>query len=89
LEQISKQKKIYDAFVIFWGTEKTLGTIDRANLNFPIGPGFLTKEGFIPLGFTTRKQGPQNVQGVLALAKPDRLENYGRLFNASLAIPKL
>ena len=29
-------KKVYDAFVDIWGTEKLWVTIDRANLNFPI-----------------------------------------------------
>ena len=33
-------QKVYDAFVDIWGTEKLWVTIDRANLNFPIRPGF-------------------------------------------------
>ena len=32
--------KVYDAFVDIWGTEKLWVTIDRANLNFPLRPGF-------------------------------------------------
>jgi hypothetical protein len=39
-------QRIYDAFVDIWGTEKLWVTIDRANLNFPIRPGFEYK-GFI------------------------------------------
>ncbi|MEM6769621.1 MAG: phytanoyl-CoA dioxygenase, partial [Bacteroidota bacterium] len=33
-------QRVYDAFVDIWGTEKLWVTIDRANLNFPIRPGF-------------------------------------------------
>jgi hypothetical protein len=58
--------KIYDAFVDIWGTEKLWVTIDRANLNFPIGPGFEYK-GFIHWDYDPETK-PQNVQGVLALA---------------------
>ncbi|MES2798087.1 MAG: phytanoyl-CoA dioxygenase, partial [Bacteroidota bacterium] len=39
-------QRVYDAFVDIWGTEKLWVTIDRANLNFPIRPGFEYK-GFI------------------------------------------
>ena len=35
-----KCKRVYDAFVDVWGTGKLWVTIDRANLNFPIRPGF-------------------------------------------------
>ncbi len=33
-----QMKKVYEAFVDIWGTEKLWVTIDRANLNFPIRP---------------------------------------------------
>jgi hypothetical protein len=58
--------KVYDAFVDIWGTEKLWVTIDRANLNFPIRPGFEYK-GFIHWDYDPETR-PQNVQGVLALA---------------------
>jgi hypothetical protein len=58
--------KIYDAFVDIWGTEKLWVTIDRANLNFPIKPGFEYK-GFFHWDYDPEDK-PQNVQGVLALA---------------------
>ena len=67
-------KKVYDAFVDIWGHEKLWVTIDRANLNFPIKPGFEYK-GFIHWDYDPDTN-PQNVQGVLALA--DQLdENMG------------
>ena len=59
-------QKVYDAFVDIWGTEKLWATIDRANLNFPIKPGFEYK-GFIHWDYDPETK-PQNVQGVLALA---------------------
>lgn len=59
-------QKVYDAFVDVWGTEKLWVTIDRANLNFPIRPGFEYK-GFIHWDYDPETK-PQNVQGVLALA---------------------
>ncbi len=59
-------RRIYDAFVDIWGTEKLWVTIDRANLNFPIRPGFEYK-GFIHWDYDPDTK-PQNVQGVLALA---------------------
>jgi Phytanoyl-CoA dioxygenase (PhyH) len=58
--------RVYDAFVDIWGTEKLWSTIDRANLNFPIRPGFEYK-GFIHWDYDPETK-PQNVQGVLALA---------------------
>lgn len=61
-----QQEKIYNAFVDIWGTEKLWVTIDRANLNFPIRPGFEQK-GFIHWDYDPETR-PQNVQGVLALA---------------------
>jgi len=61
-----EDKKVYDAFVDVWGTEKLWVTIDRANLNFPIRPGFEYK-GFIHWDYDPDTK-PQNVQGVLALA---------------------
>ncbi len=57
--------KIYDAFVDIWGTEKLWVTIDRANLNFPMRPGFEFK-GFIHWDYDPETR-PVNVQGVLAL----------------------
>ena len=61
-----QSQRIYDAFVDIWGTEKLWVTIDRANLNFPIKPGFEYK-GFIHWDYDPETR-PQNVQGVLALA---------------------
>lgn len=58
--------KVYHAFVDIWGTEKLWVTIDRANLNFPIKPGY-QYEGFIHWDYDPETR-PQNVQGVLALA---------------------
>jgi len=66
--------RIYDAFVDVWGTEKLWSTIDRANLNFPIRPGFEYK-GFIHWDYDPETK-PQNVQGVLALADQTN-ENMG------------
>ena len=59
-------QRVYDAFVDIWGTEKLWVTIDRANLNFPIRPGFEYK-GFIHWDYDPETK-PVNVQGVLALA---------------------
>jgi len=59
-------KRVYDAFTDIWGTDKLWVTIDRANLNFPIRPGFEYK-GFIHWDYDPETR-PQNVQGVLALA---------------------
>ena len=61
-----QSQRIYDAFVDIWGTQKLWVTIDRANLNFPIKPGFEYK-GFIHWDYDPETR-PQNVQGVLALA---------------------
>ncbi|GAB3508080.1 DUF1479 family protein [Spirosoma knui] len=58
--------RVYEAFVDVWGTEKLWVTIDRANLNFPVRPGFEFK-GFIHWDYDPETK-PQNVQGVLALA---------------------
>jgi len=58
--------RVHDAFVDIWGTEKLWVTIDRANLNFPIRPGYEYK-GFIHWDYDPDTK-PQNVQGVLALA---------------------
>ena len=58
-------QRVYDAFVDIWGTEKLWVTIDRANLNFPLKPGFEYK-GFIHWDYDPETK-PQNVQGVLAL----------------------
>ncbi|MEN0005083.1 MAG: phytanoyl-CoA dioxygenase family protein [Bacteroidota bacterium] len=59
-------QRVYDAFVDVWGTEKLWVTIDRANLNFPIRPGFEYK-GFIHWDYDPATK-PQNIQGVLALS---------------------
>ena len=58
-------QRVYDSFVDIWGTEKLWTTIDRANLNFPIRPGF-EYNGFIHWDYDPDTK-PQNVQGVLAL----------------------
>ncbi|TFF35684.1 phytanoyl-CoA dioxygenase [Mucilaginibacter psychrotolerans] len=58
--------RVYQAFADIWGTEKLWATIDRANLNFPLRPGFEYK-GFIHWDYDPETK-PQNVQGVLALA---------------------
>jgi ectoine hydroxylase-related dioxygenase (phytanoyl-CoA dioxygenase family) len=66
--------KVHQAFADIWGTDKLWVTIDRANLNFPLAPGFEYK-GFIHWDYDPETR-PQNVQGVLALA--DQLdENMG------------
>ena len=59
-------RRVYEAFVDIWGTERLWVTIDRANLNFPIRPGYAYK-GFIHWDYDPDTK-PQNVQGVLALA---------------------
>ncbi|MBI1227372.1 MAG: phytanoyl-CoA dioxygenase [Bacteroidetes bacterium] len=59
-------KRVYDAFVDVWGTEKLWVTIDRANLNFPIRPGH-EYMAFIHWDYDPETR-PVNVQGVLALA---------------------
>ena len=61
-----QEKRVYDSFVDIWGTDKLWVTIDRANLNFPIRPGFEYK-GFIHWDYDPATK-PQNVQGVIALA---------------------
>ena len=58
--------KVHQAFTDIWGTKKLWVTIDRANLNLPIRPGFEYK-GFIHWDYDPETK-PQNVQGVLALA---------------------
>ena len=81
-----QMQRVYDAFTDIWGTEKLWVTIDRANLNFPIRPGFEYK-GFIHWDYDPDTK-PVNVQGVLALADqtdenmggfqciPDLFRNY-------------
>jgi len=69
-----QMQRIYDAFVDIWGTEKLWVTIDRANLNMPMRPGFQYK-GFIHWDYDPETR-PVNVQGVLALADQDD-ENMG------------
>jgi len=58
-------ERVYNAFSDIWGTDKLWTTIDRANLNFPIQPGFDYK-GFIHWDYDPETK-PQNVQGVIAL----------------------
>ena len=58
-------QRIYDAFVDIWGTQKLWVSIDRANLNFPIRPGFEYK-AFIHWDYDPEEK-PVNVQGVFAL----------------------
>jgi hypothetical protein len=58
--------KVHQAFADIWGTEKLWVTIDRANMNFPIRPGYEYK-AFIHWDYDPETK-PQNVQGVLALA---------------------
>jgi hypothetical protein len=58
--------RVHDAFADIWGTNKLWVTIDRANLNFPLRPGFEYK-AFIHWDYDPETK-PQNVQGVLALA---------------------
>lgn len=70
-----QMQRVYDAFVDVWGTEKLWVTIDRANLNFPIKPGFEYK-GFIHWDYDPETR-PQNVQGVLALADQNDEEMGG------------
>jgi len=66
LWQNRQTQRVYDAFVDIWGTERLWVTIDRANLNFPMRPGFEYK-GFIHWDYDPDTK-PQNVQGVIALA---------------------
>jgi hypothetical protein len=66
--------KVHAAFADIWGTERLWVTIDRANLNFPLRPGFEYK-GFIHWDYDPETK-PQNVQGVLALADQTN-ENMG------------
>jgi hypothetical protein len=61
-----QMQRVYDAFVDIWGTEKLWVTIDRANLNFPLRPGYEYK-AFIHWDYDPETK-PQQVQGVLALA---------------------
>jgi hypothetical protein len=58
--------RVYEAFVDLWGTQKLWVTIDRANLNFPMRPGFEYR-GFIHWDYNPDTR-PVNVQGVLALS---------------------
>ncbi len=68
-------QKVYEAFADIWGTEKLWVTIDRANLNFPMRPGYEYK-GFIHWDYDPDTK-PQNVQGVLALADQTDTEMGG------------
>ncbi len=66
--------RVYEAFADIWGTDQLWVTIDRANLNFPIRPGFEYK-GFIHWDYDPETR-PVNVQGVLALGDQED-ENMG------------
>lgn len=70
-----QHRRVYEAFSDIWGTEKLWVTIDRANLNFPIRPGFEYR-GFIHWDYDPETK-PQNVQGVLALADQNDEEMGG------------
>lgn len=61
-----QSERIHQAFADIWGTEKLWVSIDRANLNFPVKPGYEHK-GFIHWDYDPETK-PQYVQGVLALA---------------------
>lgn len=68
-------KRVYDAFVDIWGTEKLWVTIDRCNLNLPLRPGHEFK-GFIHWDVDTSLDPiPVNVQGILSLV--DTEEDMG------------
>ena len=54
--------KVHQAFADVWGTEKLWVTIDRANLNLPIRPGYEYK-AFIHWDYDPETK-PQNEQGV-------------------------
>lgn len=70
-----QNEKVYKAFCDVWGTSKLWVTIDRANLNFPIQPGF-EYQGFIHWDYDPETK-PQNVQGVLALSDQTDEETGG------------
>jgi ectoine hydroxylase-related dioxygenase (phytanoyl-CoA dioxygenase family) len=61
-----QSERIHQAFADIWDTEKLWVSIDRANLNFPVRPGYEHK-GFIHWDYDPETK-PQYVQGVLALA---------------------
>jgi hypothetical protein len=65
-------RKLYDAFVDIWGTEKLWVTIDRANLNFPMRPGHEYK-GFIHWDYDPE-------------TKPPNRRKYGGLSMYSLVV---
>jgi hypothetical protein len=54
-----QMQKVYDAFTDVWGTDALWVTIDRANLNMPMRPGF-TYKGFIHWDYDPETR-PQNV----------------------------
>jgi hypothetical protein len=59
--------RVHGAFADIWGTEKLWVTIDRANMNLPVRPGWEFK-GFIHWDIDTSIQPlPFEVQGVLSL----------------------
>ncbi len=64
-------KKVYDAFVDIWGTEKLWTSIDRCNLNFPVTDEFKF-DGFIHWDAdSSLDPAPINVQGILYLSDTD------------------
>ena len=67
-------QKVYDAFVDIWGTEKLWVTIDRANLNFPIRPGFEYK-GFIHWDYDPDTK-PQNVKTHFKPTYPNAIRKF-------------
>ncbi len=67
--------KVHEVFSEIWGTEKLWVTIDRANMNLPLRPGW-EFSGFIHWDIdTSQRPLPFEVQGLLALQ--DTPENGG------------
>ena len=69
-----QSSKIHQVFADIWDTEKLWVSIDRANLNFPIRPGY-RYNAFIHWDYDPETK-PQQVQGVLAL-NDQTAENMG------------
>jgi hypothetical protein len=64
-------QRVYEAFTDIWEIDELWVTIDRANLNFPIRPGY-EYQPFIHWDYDPSTH-PVNVQGVLALS--DQTDN--------------
>ena len=63
-----QQPRVYGAFVDIWGREDLWVTIDRANMNLPVRPGW-EFQGFIHWDIDTGLEPlPFEVQGILSLA---------------------